>query len=74
MNELQEAYPLEVWCREAEVIYARACYGRKYTASQAVADARELEKKSQEGASYLRYLLERRNRFASRNIPGVWPY
>jgi hypothetical protein len=65
---------LEAWCREAEVIYTRACYGRKYTAAQAVADARELERQSPEGASYLRYLLERRKRFASAPVEGIWPY
>ena len=45
--------------REAEVIYTRAVYGKKYTMLQACADARKLEAYSPEGAMYLKWLLER---------------
>ena len=71
LTELEENYPPEVWYREAECIYTRACYGRKYTVEDAIFDARELEDKSPVGAEYLRWLLERRRRYASKYIPGV---
>ena len=65
-----EDYSLSVAEREAECIYTRACFGRKYTMEQAVEDAKELERRSPEGAAYLRWLLERRAKLASTSVFG----
>ena len=72
MNEQQEDFPLSVWEREAECIFTRACFGRKYTSAQAVQDAKALEHRSPEGAAYLRWLLERRAKLASASVFGLW--
>ena len=72
MNEQQEDYPLSVWELEAECIYTRACFGRQYTMKHAVEDAKGLEARSPQGAAYLRWLLERRQKLASARVFGAW--
>jgi hypothetical protein len=44
---------------EAEVIYTRAVWGKRYTLLQACTDARVLEASDAEAARYLKHLLQR---------------